>query len=99
MQFDFDYSYNTPFSFISLFLPAHYAHFEKTLVKQGVDVAKFGQQFYTYFDQTVQNYTLRIIYQSGSDISLFVPSYILAATCILLANLKCCENKEMTADL
>ena len=47
MQFDFDYSFCTPFSFIDMFLETHFDHFRKQIPEDKLNF--FSGTFYNFF--------------------------------------------------
>ena len=59
----------------------------------------FSQSFYPHFDRTLARYTLKFIYQSGSDVCLFFPAEIISASMILLANIKCLRRDDLRNDI
>ena len=88
MKFDFDYDNATAFSFIHQFLHANFKRVMDVLgIQQNSKQAyEFATQVYEEYDKHVKDLTIEIFYKNGSDISLFWPPEIIAASGILLAN-------------
>ena len=97
LQFDFDYDCGTPFAFLQMFLSVHFQKLTKQLPELSTDakINHFGTNFYMHFDKTLKALTLRALYQSGSDLCVFFPAEILAATFILLATVKWAKDPAM----
>ena len=100
IQFDFNYDYATPALFIQDFLHTHFKNLNRDVLQlSDQEINIFGKHVYSNFDVKLNTLTRNILYQNGSDLCVFIPPEILAASCILLANIKCAKDEELTVKL
>lgn len=61
LRFEFDYQFATPFVFNDFFLHEHHNFLKEGFISEQ-NLADFDSVFYQFFAQTVQNFTLKIVY-------------------------------------